>query len=226
MRSATVALALSLICTAANSQELSVAARGARGSVPFPFSLVVPADMVAGLDLRRYVESPEFGMFDSSHRPEIVFDEIYYTALDYTHGDSQAAMLASMIATTEHEAIPFHLFGIHITIPLTTESRSRFASRVSHLPTHLYHTPEDDRDKLQHFFGSAWIRRVFGIDWIANAIGSLIETGEGLFVEESDDDPRDLHADRDGIRFSTNEAAGLDDRSSWSPPSKSLTRNP
>jgi hypothetical protein len=141
--------------------------------------------------------------------------------MDYTHGDLESALFASMLGTIEHEILPLHVIGIHISLPLTTESSSRFALRVSHLPEHLYHTTEGDRDKIQHFFGNAWIKQVAGMDWLAQVAGWLVEKGEGLFVDGSDDDPRDLHADYDGIRFSTEATVN-----SNSPPSHYLTPNP
>jgi hypothetical protein len=91
--------------------------------------------------------------------------------------------------------------GTTIDVPLSTESHTAFAMRVSHLPTHLYGIAELDRDKLQHFFGSAWMKHAFGMTWFARLAGSLVETGEKLFVIEGAADPRDILADEDGIRF-------------------------
>src|SRR5438270_5365832 len=82
VRSALLLLAVLLSSTSASSQSIPEAADHARGSIPFPLSLLVPSEVVAGLDLRRYIESAEFGAFDSSNSAATVFDEIYYTAND------------------------------------------------------------------------------------------------------------------------------------------------
>jgi hypothetical protein len=205
----------------AHSQDIHSAAREAKGTIPFPISLLVPAPVSAGMDLRSFITSPEFGAFSRSSSQETSFDEIYFTALEYSHGDAESALLAATIGTMEHEHLPFSIFGLHIDVPITSESHSRFMERVSHLPDSIYHRGESDRDKLQHFFASAWLKQVLGMDAIVRFTAWLIEKGEGLLLSGGDDDPRDLHADYDGIRFGIHATAGHN-----RPPSRDLTPNP
>src|SRR5438309_4523383 len=54
-------LLCSLLSFVARAQHLSDAAERAKHSVPFPFSLAIPNEILAGLNLRGYIGSPEFG---------------------------------------------------------------------------------------------------------------------------------------------------------------------
>jgi hypothetical protein len=216
------------LCTVyaqSNSSEhvpnLTVADRASRRSISFPFSLIVPEGVRLGYDLREYIASSEFGRFDSIAAPEAAFDEIYFEALSMAHGDRSTAMLAGAIASFEHEYIPFNFFGSELDVPLTGEDHAGFLVRVLHLPAHLYHTPEGDRDKLQHFFGSAWLKSVFGMDWFVHLAGEAVEAGETLFLVGESRDPRDIHANADGLRFELQAEQNRESK-----PSSSLTPNP
>ncbi len=198
---------------------LNGAAERAHNTIPLPFSLLIPEGIRLGYDMRAYIASPEFGSFDSSIPAEAAFNEIYYQALEYSHDDLPVAFLAASFGSFEHENIPLALF--HIKIPLTSEQHARFLLRWSHIPAHLYHIEELDRDKPQHFFASAWLKSAFGMNWLAELGGIAVEVGESLFVEGGSIDPRDLHANRDGIHFAK-KAEG----DPLEPPSRSLTKNP
>ncbi len=200
---------------------LARAGCAARHTIPLPFSLFLPEGIRLGYDMRSYVASPEFGKFDSSVAPEVGFDEIYFEALEMAHGDISTALLAAALGSFEHEYIPLDILGIRIDLPLTSESHARFERRWSHLPAYLYHTRELDRDKLQHFFASAWLKSTLGMDWLVRLAGEGVEIGEKLFVVGGFVDPRDLHANADGLRFELQAERSLNAR-----PSNSLTPNP
>jgi hypothetical protein len=205
----------------AGTESLVVADRECRHSILFPFSLFVPEGVRLGSDMRDFIESPEFAAFDSSNAPEAVFNEIYFEALTMAHGDRTDALLAASFGSFEHEYIPLTIFGAEIDVPLTSEDHSRFILRVSHLPAHLYHIPEGDRDKIQHFFGSAWLKSLFGMDWLVHLAGEGVEAGETLFVIGDPRDPRDIHANGDGLRFELKAEQSMQHL-----PSASLTPNP
>ncbi len=228
--------ALLLLCTTALLSSCSIATsvdrdsgtspllgedREARHSILFPFSLFVPEGIRLGSDMRDFIESPEFGRFDSSAPPEAVFNEIYFEALTLAHGNLADGLLAASFGSFEHEFIPLTFFGAEINLPLTTASHSRFLLRVSHLPEHLYHIPEGDRDKIQHFFASAWLKSIFGMDWLVHLAGEGVEEGESLFVIGDARDPRDIHANGDGLRFELQAEKSIEHH-----PSASLTPNP
>jgi hypothetical protein len=153
--------------------------------------------------------------------PEEAFDEIYFEALAMAHGVRTDAFLAASYGSFEHEFIPLVFFGAEVDLPLTSEDHSRFLLRVSHLPAHLYHIPEGDRDKIQHFFASAWIKSLFGMDWLIHLAGEAVEAGESFFIAGESRDPRDIHANNDGIGFALHASKSIEHV-----PSASLTPNP
>ncbi len=200
---------------------LGMAALRARNTIAFPLSLILPEGIRLGYDMRSYIASPEFGAFDSSVSPGDAFDEIYFEALELAHGDAATAELAASIGCFEHEYIPLNILGIKIDLPLTSEPHARFERRWSHLPAYLYHTRELDRDKLQHFFASAWLKSTLGMDWLVRLAGHAVEEGENLLVIGGFVDPRDLHANADGRHFGTRAAANQN-----ALPSGNVTPNP
>jgi hypothetical protein len=200
---------------------LDRAARDARHSIQFPFSLIVPQTVRLGYDMREYIASREFGEFDSIAPPEIVFNEIYYQAVEYAHGDFPTACFAAAYGSIEHESIPFEFFGKEFDFPLTNETHARFLLRRSHLPRHLYRIPEGDEDKVQHFFASAWLKSTLGMDWLVRLAGRGVEVGERLLTVGGFEDPRDIHANNDGLRF----GAKAEGRTGLTP-SSCLTPNP
>lgn len=201
--------------------RLEHARHQAKHSIPFPLLLLVPHGIVAGYDLRDYIASDAFASFDSTHTGRESLDEIYYTAFEYTHGSTEAAMLAASYGTFEHETLPLSILGLRIDLPLTSESKARFERRRSHLPRFIYNSAEEDQDKPQHFFASAWLKSTLGMDWLVNLMGHLVEEGETLMVIDGANDPRDIHADHDGLTFAL-DAEGHRAAS----PSASLTLNP
>ncbi len=208
-------------------RHLAKASSESHNSIPFPFSLLLPEGIRIGYDLRDYIASPAFGAFDSSMPAERVFDEIYFEAMARAHGDIASGLLAAAFGSFEHESIPFDFFGLELDLPLTSEDHARFLKRQSHLPAHLYRIPEEDRDKLQHFFSSAWLKSIVGMDWLVELAGRAVEVGEDLFLVGGFQDPRDIHANEDGLHFAIR-ASGTSDSCTDSDarPSVSLTPNP
>jgi len=127
-------------------------------------------------------------------------DQIYQHALVETGGDQTLALLSAAISTMEHRHIPF---AIGVDLPLTLESQTDFDQRVAKLPKRLFaDLPNgDDRDKLQHFFASAWLARALDSRHAADLIGRGIETGEQLLLVGGVEDPRDIRANRLGQLF-------------------------
>lgn len=127
-------------------------------------------------------------------------DQIYHRALFETNGDHTTALLAAAIATMEHRHIPL---AIGIDVPLTLESQESFDQRVANLPQRVFaDIPNgDDRDKLQHFFASAWLASALDSRHASDAIGWGIEIGEQLLLTGGVQDPRDIRANRLGQLF-------------------------
>jgi hypothetical protein len=187
-------------------------------AVPFYVRFILPSVVTDSYDLRHWLVQNDLS--DSTEARENM-DDIYMNAVQLTHGDVTNALLVATVGTMEHESIPLHIAGGTLHIPLTTESPADFEERTAHLPQHVYSVPEDDRDKLQHLFASAWVKRATGMTWLAALAGYLVEAGENAFLIEGAEDRRDLHADRDGIRF----GASADPTGSFLP-SDAITPNP
>lgn len=167
---------------------------------------IVPHGLREGYEVREYIleHGGELQKLSSAD----AMDEIYLEALMETNGDKGAAYLATMIAVFEHRNIP--IAGLGIKLPLTLESDSVFKLRHDRLPRNIYGEGQDDRDKLQHFFANAWLRKELGMEWLVRSIGELIEVGEDAVVEGGIYDDRDKHANSDGISFGLRSADSLE----------------
>jgi len=134
-------------------------------------------------------------------------DAIFNRALEISHGDVSEALFISTLATMEHREVGVRVPVIKLPVyfPLTTESNSAFKHRISQLPSHFYvdSPPGEygDKDKLQHFFGSAFLAYSSRSRGVANFIGDSIEWGEGEYVVDGSDDPRDRRANHEGQEF-------------------------
>lgn len=132
-------------------------------------------------------------------------DRIYLEAVRIAEGDPMHALLLCSIATLPYWKFPAYvpLAGWVITVPVSTESHADFTARLSALPSMLLadSRPGQDRDKLPHFFGSAWLHCVLRSRPLVDLIGRLIEAAESVFKLEGARDPRDLDAGWLGAAF-------------------------
>ena len=162
----------------------------------------LPKGVAEGVALRSYLRSKAWDRFRKLHSDRESFDEIFDDADELCNDNRTAAILASSIACLEHKTIPIKLFfGMTLEIPLTMESQQDFDARVSKLPEYIYEAKISDRDKLQHFFFSAYFMRILKMNSFVTLLGDGVEIGENLFIVGGVDDLRDRHANKDGIRF-------------------------
>jgi hypothetical protein len=132
-------------------------------------------------------------------------DEIYQHAVYLSEGDASCAMLACAWATLPYHTFPARvpLIDLAVTVPVSTESVSRYERRMANLPGKLFpDTPRGlDRDKLPHFFGSAWLQLFTNTPGVVALAGELLEWSEAVFKLEGSRDPRDIAINRLGICF-------------------------
>jgi hypothetical protein len=132
-------------------------------------------------------------------------DAIWERALYLADGDAQDALLAAAMATLPYRRFPARLplIGLVIIVPVSSEGEQEFQHRLSRLPGLLFaDTPADfDRDKLPHFFGSAWLQLLMHEPDAVLAAGHMVEILEGGFKLDGALDARDLRADRLGALF-------------------------
>jgi hypothetical protein len=139
----------------------------------------------------------------SSHLQRV--DKIWDHAVYITDGDIETALFISAAAT-----LPYHNFdavvplaGWIVNIPVSTESTTAFKRRFSNLPYLLYISGArgGDRDKLPHFFGTAFLQYRSHSSLLSATVGELIEIGEKMFKLEGAYDERDIEVNNKGIEF-------------------------
>jgi hypothetical protein len=89
---------------------------------------------------------------------------------------------------------------LKLPIFLTSESENDFKKRVENLPAHIFNDTINDKDKLQHFFLSAYLAYLNGGRKTADRVGILIEEGEKIHLSLVRDE-RDILANRCGQSF-------------------------
>jgi hypothetical protein len=152
--------------------------------------------------LREFIRSDDFKKFKEKFGDRSAVDLIYKKALvlcDYNLAD---ALLVSGLATLDHRKINFKLpiLGLKLPIFLTSESENDFKKRVENLPAHIFNDTINDKDKLQHFFLSAYLAYLNGGRKTADRVGILIEEGEKIGLSLVRDE-RDILANRCGQSF-------------------------
>jgi len=155
-------------------------------------------------EIRAYVSDARFGVLMKRCGDARAVDAIYLKALKIAEHNLARALFLSLMGTLEHRevSVKVPILGV-IDVPLTFEEDSMFNTRFRNLPSRLYSdTPrEGDRDKLQHFFASAYIAYASESRDLARTGGNAVEWGEAQFVVGGVDDPRDRRANKHGERF-------------------------
>ncbi|GEM_PF-414854 len=156
--------------------------------------------------IRRYVRDGRFRVLLERCGDMRAVDAIYQKALRISNYNIPRALFLSMMAVLEHQNVDIKVPIVgSIGLPLTFEEDSLFHARRRNLPARLYvdspASEEGDKDKLQHFFASAYIAYVSGSRDLARASGNFVEWGEAQFVVGGVDDPRDKRANKQGERF-------------------------
>lgn len=132
-------------------------------------------------------------------------DAIYRRAVHLAEGDAFLALFALGFATLPYHTFPARipLLDLGVMVPVSTESAEAYARRMAALPGILLpdSPPQLDRDKLPHFFGSAWLQVALRDEEITVFAGELLELGEELFKLEGFRDERDLLVNHLGARF-------------------------
>lgn len=133
-------------------------------------------------------------------------DGIFQKALKISEFNIARALFLSMIGCLEHQNIKVDMPVVGaVGLPLTFEADSLFKARLENLPHFLYgDTPAGDvgdRDKLQHFFGSAYLSFVSESPEFARSVGNAVEWSEAKIIVGGADDPRDKRANKQGEAF-------------------------
>jgi hypothetical protein len=187
------------------------------GRLDLPEPLAVAAEAIAPLflpkvfadawALQEYVRSGRFEGVRRTAGDLFAVDTLFREALRLSWGSIYEALLICLAATVEHRRVGLSLplIGPIVWIPLTGEFPDAFEKRVAALPGRLYNdSPEGapgDGDKLQHFFGSAFLAALLESRESSERVGSFVEWGEEQFVVGGVSDNRDMMANWQGQEF-------------------------
>lgn len=156
--------------------------------------------------IRGYIRDPRFKRLLDRCGDMRAVDGIYLKALKIAEYSIPRALFLSMVATIEHQNIDVRLPLVGaVGLPLTFEDDSLFTARLMNVPSRIYEdTPPEahgDKDKLQHFFGSAYLSYVSESPEFARTTGNVVEWGEAEMVVGGVDDMRDKRANKQGETF-------------------------
>jgi hypothetical protein len=157
--------------------------------------------------LKEFIRSEEFSALRAVHGDLYAVDEIFRKSLEITWSNTYEALFISTFAVMNHRSVgvDLPLIGDLFWFPLTSEFPEEFDERVRNLPGRLYPDSPDgyqrDRDKVQHFFGSAFVQFVTESNDGAARVGDMVEFGEEKFIVGGRFDERDRRANRQGRSF-------------------------
>jgi hypothetical protein len=154
--------------------------------------------------IRAYVRDKRFAELVKRCGDVRAMDFVYLKALKISDHNIARSLFLSMMATLDHQNVEIKVPIIGtLGLPLTFEEDSAFKARHGNLPSRLYDDtpPEGDKDKSQHFFGSAYIAFASESRELARTSGDLVEWGEAKFVVGGVDDSRDRRSNKQGERF-------------------------
>jgi len=166
----------------------------------FPSSLIQN-----GIELKSFLRGKAFLKLRQRFGDPRAVDAIYVRSMRLTNNNTALALLLASIATFDHRMVGFKVPMLKLFFPLSDESDGDFLNRVNNLPAHIYRDGPagrtGDRDKLQHFFGSAFLTFIFESRNSAERFGMFIEKGEDAFIVDGMLDPRDIRANHQGQQF-------------------------
>ena len=154
-----------------------------------------------------YIASKEFRNLKNSISDISSTDSIYSEAVKFCGGEIGDALLALMLATVPYREVPIQipLLDISVNFPLTSADEETFLMKNLNLPTNLFlDSPQNnygDKDKLAHFFGSAFLSYESNIFDLGKLIGYFVEAFEESFKVQSSVDVRDLDVNSYGRMF-------------------------
>ena len=170
----------------------------------FDSSSLLPDLFQHQVQLKEFIRDPHFYVLRKSYGDTLAVDAIYDRAMLLADGNVKEALWISLFSVMDHRSLGFRipLLGT-VRIPLTFESDSSFKLRRTNLPKRVLNdlNKTTDKDKLQHFFGSAFLAFETNSDSFVEWIGNLLEIGENKFVVDGNDDPRDRLANAKGREF-------------------------
>ncbi len=156
--------------------------------------------------LRAFVRDKRFVTILSTKGNLFAVDMLYLKALQLADYNIARALALCLLSVLDHRTLRFKIPLISaLEFPLTFESDSLFKKRLNHLQKNLYSsspkTETGDKDKLQHFFASAYLSYTSETLDLVPIIGVVIEYLEEAFIYDGSYDKRDIIANEQGNLF-------------------------
>jgi hypothetical protein len=156
--------------------------------------------------VRNYVRDARFKTLTERCGDLAAIDHIYLKSLKVAEYNIGRALVLSMLTVLEHQRLNVKMPIVNsVAVPLTFEEDSLFKARIANLPGKIYpDSPgglEQDKDKLQHFFASAYLSFASESPELAKSAGNMVEWAEAKFVVGGADDARDKRANQQGRLF-------------------------
>jgi hypothetical protein len=169
--------------------------------------IIVSEVIINTYRMRDFISSEYFFEFKKNNGDMRAIDEIYNYAFWLTDGDIPQALFISAFSTLPYKSTPAKLpfTNIDIMFYFSLESESNFKKRFNNLPSQfLSDSPKGsfgDKDKLSHYFGSAYLSYVTNLKVVPEYVGYMIEVGEALFKFEGFFDERDMKVNSLGADY-------------------------
>jgi hypothetical protein len=157
--------------------------------------------------ISNYIASEHFANLKNDIGDVSAADSIFVEAIKHTNGNISEALLALMLAAVPYREVPVQIPLINsiLNYPLTSADEETFLKKNSNLPRYLFFdTPQNnygDKDKLAHFFGSAFLSYESNFFDLGKLIGYFVEAFEESFKVQSSVDIRDLDVNDYGRLF-------------------------
>jgi len=161
-------------------------------------------DFFRGVDsLAEFIASDSFGKINGTDLDRI--DIIFIKSILINH-DTSDALLSAAFGCLPFLEFPVRtpFLKIKFGIPLPSGPVKFFPAKSRNLPKNfLFDSPPGfgDRDKLSHFFGSAFLTYNFGFFTITKFMGILVELFENNFKENGEINLRDMQVNYLGGLF-------------------------
>ncbi len=157
--------------------------------------------------ISNYLASKDFVRLKGKNDDLSQVDSLYEMALKITDGNHSEALFALTFAAVPYKFVPIQipLTGIIINYPLVSANDSIFNLKDRNLPKYLFFdSPSNnygDKDKVAHFFGSAFLSYSSNFFDLGDLIGYFVEVFEQDFKVQSSIDIRDLQTNALGNIF-------------------------
>ena len=154
-----------------------------------------------------FIASDYFNSLKKDNDDLALADSIYLRALKFNKNNISETLFSLTFATVPYRKIPVVIPLIHsiVYFPLTSAEDSIYHKKNANLPKNFFFdTPQNsygDKDKLAHFFGSAFLAYSSNVFDLGDLIGYFVEAFEEEFKVQSKIDFRDLQTNDFGNMF-------------------------